>query len=312
MGWAQRQAAAREQAGQGAAAAVWRRRRRACALALVARDVALARHKAALLVLDVLLREDPADAEAWSQAGRVQLSLGDAAAAAGSFERGAAAAAALAEPAERAHALEQAGMDAALVRLLSGAAPDDLREYTAIAEQDGGGGGGGAAAVLGAAASLLYEGNVGGAVRTLEEAFAEAPGEALDEAPVLGLASLYELRPDAAAAQARMGAWVGAAPDDFSLACSGDERCVRGAAGVVVLCGPAQDRKAAAPFLNEVSAAREGGRNAITHGELCQALGCPGARATGCGLDGRGLSWAARMAWAPVRTFPHGKLFISK
>lgn len=227
---------------EGAASRMWSSRRRRILFTLVAKHAHARQHRAALSLLNQLLQEDPTDGQAWSQAGRVQLLLGDVAAAQHSFDQSSAAAAAGGNqppvlPGAAADAaisgsasltgppLHSPGAalaacatkDAALLQLLSGSPVDAVKSYAAVADeldddQEAG---------ANVGVCHVYAGNTAGGVRALEDLFRDQLAVALTEAAVVNLASLYDLNsgPGAAEAKRRMSAWVAAAAaDDFSLA----------------------------------------------------------------------------------------------
>ena len=199
---------------------VWTRRRRLCIFALVGKHTAAAQPKLALALLDALLQDNPGDAQAWSQAARVQALLGDLQAAKGSIARGRAAVATAGGATAATVAREQLGeldQDTAFLTLLSGNPAEAADGYRRCAPVD-------RQAASNAAVCLAAGGDLVGARRALEAAFHESPLEMLSEPVVANTASLYEAcaptSEAAAAAKRGMAAWVAAAAgDDFDLAC---------------------------------------------------------------------------------------------
>ena len=184
---------------------VTRHRRRAVTFALVQRHVAQSQFVSALRLLNGLLREDPSDGAAWSQAGRVQLLLGDVSAAAASFNT----AAAHITPQE-AHA--NTGL-LLFCQHKYGEAAQAFTSGAAMAHVSG---------INGAAVARVYTGDLSGAVAILESGFRQQPAGMLMEPVVLNAASLYEMGGTSASLEAKSGlaAWVSrCAPDDLDLAC---------------------------------------------------------------------------------------------
>lgn len=212
---------ASRRSGDAFLAQMWGRRRRSCVFALVARHAASQQHKAALLLLDELLKADESDVRAWSQVARVQFLLGDLPAAQRSIERGRAAV--VTGKQESAHAAEELAQDAAYLALASGdceGAAGLYRDCAVVGDV------GSVMAEGNAAVSTAAGGNIGSARDALEAEFWRRPGIMLREPMVANLASIYEVVPPQAAAcdgsraKRFLGAWVaGAAPDDFDLSC---------------------------------------------------------------------------------------------
>lgn len=206
-------------------------RRRRVTFALVAKLSHVKRYKAALTLLNNILRDNPRDALAWSQAARVQLMLGDYRAAKRSIEQGRAAV----EWQYNQDQLPNEGntdadsaprSDETTLALLTGNYSEALQHSHEATPQSNGVSSHGSAEVVQAAVGQAYStGDLSGARRTLEMAFLERPFALLTEPAVSMMSVLYAVVPPpmlagGSDAQRRMGAWVAAvAPDDFDLSC---------------------------------------------------------------------------------------------
>ncbi|GAB4820163.1 hypothetical protein N2152v2_007209 [Parachlorella kessleri] len=229
LDWCRQQAATAKAAGDAAAAVQWLERQQRSACSLAGKHVRLRQHRAALAVLNEVLKQAPHQPVLWSQAGHVLLSLGDIPAAQRSFERAAAAAKHLGEtpePASSGYALEadrRSSLEGCRDRGLLLFAQQDFKgaigEFNAALRQDPGD----HVSANNLALCSMYAGSLSGGIQSLETSFMAAPERLMQEGVVLNLASMYDLGASGPSMEAkhRMATWVAAtAPDDLDLACT--------------------------------------------------------------------------------------------
>lgn len=202
-----------ERAGGGAAGAErWRRRANMASFHLAALYSRQRQWQPALQVLDAVLARDPESSTAWAQAGAVQLLMGDARAAARSFDSAAAA------PGARPQDVRSAARGKSLVMIARQDFVGAARELGRLAAEDPADG----ACAAALAVARMYQGDLASAVAGMEAAFVREPEAMLQEGLVLNLASMYDLSAAAAGGpgpKRAMAGWVAAsAPDDFDLA----------------------------------------------------------------------------------------------